>query len=564
MRIRKLFVAPTVKLYIVILLLAFLSFPPFPSYASQENRTWNEMKIETQLMPLYAFTNKISYFESSKNGQKFVIQSTGLKSGETFVHVADAGGTNVEEVFSPGVYTVEKKTITFTAIHQLPSISGDGRYVCMGVQSNESSATKKTDYILVFDTVTKKQDFFPLRILVPGTNQVLFSSSFHQVPNIDIDPSGEYITAQVEIGYITHASSWTQTAILVMNRNGSNQKVVAGPKEFSRTQQSFVYNATIHSPHLPRFAQKNSIVFYAQLFENTSPYDLRGELFAYDLTSGFLNQLTSSRRFDPKPEELGPFVLNMYGTKVFFKMFVEGVSMVSSIATDGTGLTHIIPLPKESPFCISGDGNKVFFIDEHNQNSLVYISLLTSEKFFVLDKTTTGEPLRGSIYHSLDTSSLPIISHTTFTGNTIFYTVSSHTFIRLDLLPNIIAPRNVSSVFEKNRSVIMINDNPVSVFSSPYIKNNRIMIPLSIITKYYGMQYFPNLTRGILQVTYNANYYIFYTGSATYIKNGAKYTLPQPIEINRNEPFFPGGSVPDVFSFQIQWDSITESLTVIR
>jgi hypothetical protein len=134
----------------------------------------------------------------------------------------------------------------------------------------------------------------------------------------------------------------------------------------------------------------------------------------------------------------------------------------------------------------------------------------------------------------------------------------------LDTLQQITSSRKVSTVFEKNRSVIFVNKQPVSVFSSPYIQNNRIMIPLSIITKYYGMQYFPNLTRGILQITYNSNYYTFYTGSSTYIQNGIEKTLPQPIEISRNEPFIPGGSMPSVFSFQIQWDAKTYSLQVNR
>jgi len=563
-RKKRLYFTSSVKTIIVVVLLTFLACSPFAALAIEESSTWAEMKIESQLSPLYSFTNKITYFEASKNGKKIVIRSTGKKSGHTFIHVVEAGGINLEEVFSPGIYTVGKKNILFTAADQYPSISGDGRFVCMGVQSNDNTAAKKTDYILVFDTLTKKQDFFPLRILIPGTNQVIFAPPLHQVPNIDIDSSGEYIVAQVEIGYLTDTSFHKQTAILLMNRNGSNQRVLVGPKEFSRTRQSFIYDSTIHSAHLPRFSSNNTIVFYAQLFENSSPYDLKGELFSLDLSTGFLNQLTSSRRFDPKPEECGPFVLNMYGTKIFFKMLVNGVSMLSSIASNGTGLTHIIPLQQESPFCVSGDGTKVFFIDEANKDSLVYISLPTSEKYFVLDKTVTGEPIRDYIYHSLDNASFPPVSHTTFTGSTIFYTVSSHTFVRLDLLHNTSSPRRVVSIFEKNRSVIMVNEKPVSVFSSPYIKNNRIMIPLSIITKYYGMQYYPNLTRGILQVTYNANYYIFYTGSATYIKNGTKHTLPQPIEIQRNEPFFPGGALPNVFSFTVQWDAIAESLSVSR
>ncbi len=555
---------PSVKTIIVFVLLTFLACSPFVAYALEDHTTWTEMKIESQLSPLYSFTNKITYFEASKNGKKIVIRSTGNKSGDTFIHVVEAGGINLEEVFSPGVYTVGKKNIFFTAADQYPSISGDGRFVCMGVQSNEDIATKKTDYVLVFDTLTKKQDFFPLRILIPGTNQVIFTPPLHHVPNIDIDASGEYIAAQVEIGYLTDTSSHKQTAILIMNRNGSNQRVLAGPKEFSRIRQSFIYDSTIHSPHLPRFSSSNTIVFYAQLFENSSPYDLKGELFSLDLSTGFLNQLTSSRRLDPKPEEMGPFVLNMYGTKIFFKMLVNGVSMLSSISTSGTDLTHIIPLQQESPFCVSGDGTKIFFIDESSQDSLVYIFLPTSEKYFVLDKTVTGEPVRGYIYHSLDNTSLPPVSHTTFTGSTFFYTVSANTFVRLDLLHNVSSSRKVVSVFEKNRSVIMINEKPVSVFASPYIKNNRIMIPLSIITKYYGMQYYPNLTRGILQVTYNANSYIFYTGSSTYVKNGTKHTLPQPIEIHRNEPFFPGGALPNVFSFTVEWDSVSESLSVSR
>jgi hypothetical protein len=350
----------------------------------------------------------------------------------------------------------------------------------------------------------------------------------------------------------------------MMNRNGSNQKVLVGPKEFSRTKRSFIFDSQIHSPHMPRFSSHNRIVFFAQLFENQSPYEQKGELFSFDLQTGFLNQLTSSRRFDPKTEEQGPFILNMYGTKIFFKMIVNGVSTLTFVATDGSGLTHIAPLDREAPFCISGDGNKIFYLDEQNQNSLVSVSFLTNEKYFIIDKTSSGEPLRNFIYHSLDSSSFPKVSCTNFTGSTLFYTVSSHSLVRLDTLQQITSSRKVSTVFEKNRSVIFVNKQPVSVFSSPYIQNNRIMIPLSIITKYYGMQYFPNLTRGILQITYNSNYYTFYTGSSTYIQNGIEKTLPQPIEISRNEPFIPGGLMPSVFSFQIQWDAKTYSLQVNR
>ncbi len=549
------------------LLLLCCIFSPLssnPSLAMDSNPVWKEMKIETQLNPLYSFTNEISYHETSKNGQRIVIRSTGIQSSNTYIHVANTDGTNLIEVFSPGTYLVGDRWIFLTAKDQYPSISGDGRYVCMGVHSDETTATKKTDYIFVFDSLTQKLDIFSLRILVPGTNQTVFAPVLHNVPNIDIDASGELITAQVEIGYFTSSESWIQTAIFMMNRDGSNQKVIVGPKEFSRTKRSFIFDSQIHSPHMPRFSSHNRIVFFAQLFENHSPYEQKGELFSFDLQTGFLNQLTSSRRFDPKPEEQGPFILNMYGTKVFFKMVVNGVSTLTFIATDGSDLTHIVPLDRESPFCISGDGNKIFYLDEQNQNSLVSVSFLTNEKYFIIDKTSSGEPLRNFIYHSLDSSSFPKVSCTNFTGSTLFYTVFAHSLVRLDTLQQITSSRKVNAVFEKNRSVIFVNKQPVSVFSSPYIQNNRMMIPLSIITKYYGMQYFPNLTRGILQITYNSNYYTFYTGSSIYIQNGIEKTLPQPIEISRNEPFIPGGSMPSVFSFQIQWDAKTYSLQVNR
>lgn len=549
------------------LLFICCTFSPLPSNSSlamDSTIDWKEMKIETRLNPLYSFTNEISYHETSKNGQKIVIRSTGLQSGNTYIHVASADGTNLIEVFSPGTYKIGDQWISLTAEDQYPSISGDGRYVCMGVHSNETTATKKTDYVFVFDSLTQKMDIFSLRILVPGTNQTVFAPALHKVPNIDIDASGELITAQVEIGYFTSSESWIQTAIFIMNRNGSNQKVIVGPKEFSRTKKSFIFDSHVHSPHMPRFSSHNRIVFFAQLFENQSPYEQKGELYSFDLQTGFLNQLTSSRRFDPKPEEQGPFILNMYGTKIFFKMMVHGVSTLTLIATDGSGLTHIVPLEKESPFCISGDGNKIFYLDQQNQGSLVSISFLTNEKYFIIDKTSSGEPLRNFIYHSLDSSSFPRISCTNFTGSTLFYTVSTHSLVRLDTLQQTASSRKVNAVFEKDRSVIFVNKQPVSVFTSPYIQSNRIMIPLSIITKYYGMQYFPNLTRGILQITYNSNYYTFYTGSSTFIQNGVEKTLPQPIDISHNEPFIPGGSMPSVFSFQIQWDAKTYSLQVIR
>ncbi len=187
MRIEKLLTRFVVSSLLLICCIYF-PLPSRSSLAADSTTNWKEMKIETRLNPLYSFTNEISYYETSKNGQKIVIRSTGLQSGNTYIHVANADGTNLTEVFSPGTYKIGDQWISLTAKDQYPSISGDGRYVCMGVHSHETTATKKTDYIFVFDSLTQKLDIFSLRILVPGTNQAVFLA-LHDVPNIDIDAS---------------------------------------------------------------------------------------------------------------------------------------------------------------------------------------------------------------------------------------------------------------------------------------------------------------------------------------------------------------------------------------
>jgi hypothetical protein len=90
------------------------------------------------------------------------------------------------------------------------------------------------------------------------------------------------------------------------------------------------------------------------------------------------------------------------------------------------------------------------------------------------------------------------------------------------------------------------------------------MVPISILTKYYGMQYYPNLTKGILEIRYNGNFYKFYINQPFFYINGIKKDLDFPVELYKNEPFFPGGYIPSVFSFSINWNSKEQILVVAR
>ncbi|MCK5849189.1 MAG: hypothetical protein KAH01_08350 [Caldisericia bacterium] len=525
-----------------------------------------ETKMEYSLDTLYSFTNSIIYFETSTNSEKMVITSKGIKTGSTYIHVADSNGSNLLQVFSPGYEMIGKNLRYFSAKTQLPTLSGNGRYVCMGLNGTDANSSKKTDSILVFDTYTKRKQIFPIRILVPGTNQAVFYPVINQTPNICMSYNGDIILAQIVVAYEENKRTWAETALISMERNGANQKLIIGPSEFSRQSHSFVFKKKVHSPHQPRLTENNKLVFFGQLFENNSPFDLKGELFQCEINGDFVKQLTSSRRFDKKPEEFGPFVLNMYGTKAFFKTFSNNQCYLSSISISGSIITNHFPMDKNTRFCISGDGNRVFYIDEKSNNSLIFKEFKndTIETCFVIDKTQTGNPQNETVFNSLTNQSFTAVSKTDFTGKDLLYMVNSNCLTRLTTVKDTLSPRSVKSLFQNNRSVVMINEKPVSVSASPYIKNNRIMIPMSILTKYYGMQYYPNLTRGILEVRYNGNFYRFYINQNFFFVNGVKNVFNFPIELYKNEPFFPGGYISSVFSFSIKWNSKEQILAISR
>ena len=556
----------TIYLYNTLTLVLFTLF--FTTFFSPKlvlsDAPFSETKTESSIEPLYSFTNSIEYFEISKNGSMMVIKSSGNKTDNAYVYSATSSGTDLKLIFSPGYYLVGKQELYFSAKKQLPSISSSGRYICMGVQCNNPNATRKVDYVFFYDSLTKKSTFFPLRILVPGTNQAFVSESLHNVPSVDIGSNEEQIVVQIETVYQENSKTWLHTAIIVMDKNGANQTLAVGPKEFSRIQKEFVFKNHIHSPHLPRFASNNTIAFFAQLFENQSPVDKKGEIFTMNLDTNFVQQITSSRRFDPKPEEFGPFVLNMYGTKIFYKNKMDERVTVFSISITGSENREIIPISTEDPFCISGDGNRIFYVDTKNQNSLVYYDISRKDTCFIIDKTETGKPFRQTIYRNINKTVFPLVSRIGFEGSSIPYLIHNNVLARLHLIQSSQTSRNIRTVFQKNRSTVFINDQAVSISSPPYIENNRMMIPLSIVANYFGMQYFPDLTKGIIQIQYNGNYYKFVINNNDYLLNGLQKPLPGPIVLHHNEPFFLASSVEALFSFSIQWDSQTETLIIKR
>ncbi len=527
----------------------------------------NIYKSYSTIVPFYSSTDPIVFQTLSSNGEKLLVCLRGNRSKKILIYVANANGTRLEEVFSAGHYTVDQEKTYFTPLDIPPIISGNGNIIAVGVRA-VLDINRRNDFIMIYDTQTQRRVFFQLRLLIPGTNYVKLPENGFLYPIFSLDYNGAQIVAQIETGVDSPSCKSYDTALLLSNINGSNQRILVGPEDFSRPNCSFRWKDYPRSPHQPQLNYNgDKVVFYGQVFGTRDPYDHNGELFVINTNKTNLRQITFLRREDTKIEALGPYCLNYYGSRIFFKHLIQQHYYISSIAIDGGIIQNHVRVDKDTSFSISGDGRKIFFIDQNHNNSLVYFDISKEILFLVVDRSWSGVPYRYGLLDQMIPDAIQASSVTSFLGNQLILTISNNQnswLYKIDIDPQIMTPQTIKMSFEMNKPVFSVNDRRITLPVPPYIRNGRSMIPLLSFAEYFGykLNSSPNSPQYFLRA--NGNILLINIGSPKGLWNNKEVSFPLAIEVKNREVFFPASIVRDYLGLKLAWDSQSQILQILR
>ncbi len=549
--------------YISLLIIFMFLFTSL-SYASLDHHYF---KTHAKSVPFYSFTDEIVYHALSNNGEKLIICSKGHINEQLAFFVAKSNGTGLTHIFSTGYYNFGNEEIYFMPLNIPPAISGNGELVVLAVRA-VLDINRRNDFIMTYNTRSHRRNFFQLRLLIPGTNYAVFPELGFDDPIFSMDYNGTIMVSQIEIGIESPACSAYDTAILLSNTDGSNQRILVGPEDFLRSSCSFRWKDYPKSPHQPQLTRDGSrVVFYGQVFGARDPYDKVGEIFVINSNKTNLRQLTFSRRDEIKPEALGSFCLNYFGSRIFYKRYYQQQYYISSISIDGGIPQNHVHVKESSNFLISGDGRRIFYIDENLNNSLVYFDISKEMIVLTLDKSWSGKPGRFGLLENISNESLASSTITGFLGNQLVLKTHfgiNHWIVSLSIDPDILVPQQIHLIFQMNAPVYIINDRRISLPSPAYIKNHRAMIPLSIVSKHFGfkMEIFSAQGQAILR--FNGNFLQITQGSQNAFFNGQTIPIDPPVEVKGREFFIPASFFRDYAQLTLIWNNTEQTIEIIR
>jgi hypothetical protein len=524
------------------------------------HKTYSDIDI------LYSFSNQIKYIAVSQNNEKMISLVKENYTNKYILYIANSNGTGIKEIFHPGIFNVDLEEKYLEIGNNLPVISGDGTKLAIGlVPSNDLNY--KSDYIMTYDIKSGRYNFFSLRILIPGTTYSKFSNIDAVLPKYSMDYSGSKIVCQIEVGLKTSYCESFDTAIIILNFDGSNQKILAGPNQFNRNNCSFEWFNYPKSPHYPLITYNgDKVIFFGQIFMTNNPYEKNGEIFVINSNGSNLKQLTFSKRFDKKIESIGFFNLNYYGSRIYFKSFIDNIYYISSISIDGGNIQSHMKINESDYFFISGDGRKIFFIDSELENSLVYYDIMNERKNIIIDFTWSGKPNNYLNLENVRKDNIYSANLSNFTGNNYFIKTNFKNnfwifLIRID--DSINSLRETTVEMKINKTTASINDKLVSLEAAPYIKNKRTMIPLRLIGDAFGANTSWNASRLEITLKINGNTIQLYTNKNYIYINGKKETIEISPEIKYNRLFVPIKVVSSYLGLLTIWNK-DQTITIQR
>ncbi len=526
------------------------------------------IKVYSELTTLYSFTDSIEYLTLSQNGEKIVFLTKSKKNQNYSVYIASSNGMGIKEVFSSGKYKVGSEEIYLEPVQTLPYISGDGSKIILGLCASKSISIKN-DYFLVYDVKSGKREFIPLRILIKGSEYIRFPrANLNHYPFYSTDYNAKKIVSQVEIGVEGPLCNVYDSAIVIMNIDGTNQKTLIGPTAFVSKECSFMWSDYPKSPHYPSLSYDGKkVVFYGKVFMSEDPIDRTGELFVINSDGSNLRQLTSSKRFDRKIESLGQYLLNYYGSRIYFKSFNNGSIMLSSISIDGGEIQNHLEIPENSPFFISGDGRKIFFISEKLSKSLVYYDIMKETTNLVLDYTFSGKPNNYGTLNSLDIKNLATTNLTNFSGN---YLLIKNSVAQNDWVYSISIDEKLSSDQELalelkvNNPTAKVGERLISLDVAPYIKNGRVMVPAKLIGDIFSAKVVWYDRSQSCYIRYNGNLLIFYLKKDYVWFNGENKKMEVTPEIKSGRIFVPIKTLSEYMNLKLDWNGKSQTLRIER
>lgn len=553
------------KLLTLILVLILIIIPFRANLAVNSEKV---IKVYSELTTLYSFTDSIEYMTLSQNGEKIVFLTKSKNTKNYSVYVASSNGMGIKEVFSSGKYKVGTEEIYLEPVQNLPFISGDGSKIILGLQASKSISSRN-DYFLVYDIKSEKKEFIPLRILVKGSEYIRFPrANLNHYPFYTTDYNAKKIVTQVEIGVDGLLCNVYDFAIVIMNIDGTNQKILIGPTAFVSKECTFMWSDYPKSPHYPSLSYDGKkVVFYSKVFMSEEPIDRTGELFVINSDGSNLRQLTSSKRFDKKIESLGQFLLNYYSSRIYFKSFNNGTIILSSIPIDGGEIQNHTEIPENSPFFLSGDGRKLFFISDKLSKSLVYYDIMKETTNLVLDYTFSGKPNNYGTLNSLDIKNFNTTNLTNFSGN---YILIKNSLFQNDWVYGISVDENLSSNQELvaelkiNNPTVKVDERLISLDVAPYIKNGRVMVPAKLIGDIFSAKVIWYDRNQCCYIRYNGNLLIFYLKKDYIWFNGENKKIDTTPEIKSGRFFVSIKTLSEYMNLKLDWNAKLQTLKIER
>lgn len=513
--------------------------------------------------PLYSFTDPIEYYALSKNNEKLVIQVNSKQTQLKKLYITNSNGTGLTEVFSDGNSSLKQFGFYLEMKHLKPVISGNGEVVIQGVIPTQA-VDKKSDYLLIYYPKTKRSTLVSLKILYPGCSVARFSQGSSSVP-YTINFNGTKVIACVEMGSNNGQCDVFDSMIVSMNADGSNQSLVYGPSDFSPVSCRFTWKNYPTSPRNPIISYNGEkIFFYASMSENTGSGSNNGDIFVINTDGANVRQLTFSKRLDPKPEQAGPFLLNYYGSRLYYQVKENDRFSVMSIGLDGSLPEKYFSFPEPLIFTISTDGKKIFFSHPEKNQSLVYFDLTTQRIVTLLDLTKPKEQTNYGLLAKFSFDDLVWTNTSDFSGNSLTLCLDREWIVKCSLSNALVKPLRMEVLFQVNYPVVSVNYQLISLSASPYIKNNRIMIPSSVFFQSFGFPYQWHTKEQVLEARQYGNVYQIHPAKKLLLINGKTVKTGLSSEMMNNQIFIPGYWAKDYFGLSIRWDSKQQILAITR
>lgn len=539
--------------------LVFFLFHALVNASNQEGVDYNHFDNT----PLYSFTDKIEYYILSKNNEKLAIQVHSKQTTQKKLYLANANGTGLTDIFSDGDWSFKQFGVFLEMKHLKPVLSGNGEVLVQGVIATQQ-VDKKSDYFFIYYTKTKKGMIVSLKVLYPGCTTARFPKDATSV-HYSVDFNGRKIFASVQMGTQNDQCSVYDSMVVSMNIDGSNQTLVYGPTDYSPAHCRFTWKSYPKSPRNATVSYNGEkIFFYGSIYESDTASDKNGEIFVMNADGSNIRQLTFSKKLDPKPEQAGPFIINYYGSRLYYQILNNDQYDLLSIGMDGSLPEKYFSLHAPTIFSISTDGKRIYFSHPEKNNSLVYFDATSQHFTILLDFTKPVETTNYGLLAGFTAVDWVWTNTSDFTGSVFLFCIDQEWVMSGKINTAYLRPSEMNVVFQTGYSVVIVNHQPISLPTTPYLKNNRIMIPASIFFQAFGYPFKWYTKEQILEIKQFGNVFQINPIKKSLVKNGKLVKTTLSAESKNNQVFIPGSWAKDYFGLTLLWDSKLQTLTITR